>query len=451
MTDPLRSPLTRRRLLQGGAALATLSLGAAAALGQQNEADVVIIGAGAAGISAARRIAEAGRSYVLIEAGSRVGGRTVTDTAIFGVPYDMGATRLYMPSTRPMAAFARADGLDVYRGPDAGRLYLNGREAGDSQYEDFVSTVRRAERAIGAAGDSGRDMPASRVLEDLGPWSASARFVVGPLGCAKQLDQVSTVDLSRAEEREGEEVCRQGLGTLVAGLARPLTVRLDTVARSVDLGGRNVVVQTSKGNVQGRVVILAVPPSILASGKLRILPSLAARYRTAVEKITLGAYDHIAFQLPRNPLGLGTDELIYFKADEPDGYALRARIAGSDLYMLEVAGETAARLADAPADAATSFLKAALAREFGSDAAARIGRVHATRWTKEPWALGAFSCALPGAGNMRRAFTEVVSGRLIFAGEHAHETLWGTVGGAWVSGERAAKQALNILGVRVGQ
>ncbi|MFG1374901.1 FAD-dependent oxidoreductase [Xanthobacter oligotrophicus] len=450
MTDPRLSPLTRRAFLAGGAALGALPLGVTRALGQQGEADVIIIGAGAAGISAARRIAEAGRSYVLIEATNRVGGRTVTDTAVFGVPLDLGAARLNMPAARPMAAYGRAEGLDITRAPEGGRLYVNGREARDTDYEAFVATVRRAERAIGAAGDAGRDMPAARALPDLGPWGPTARFVVGPIDCAKDLDQVSTVDFARAEEREGEEICRQGIGTLVAQLARPLTVRLETVARSVELTGRLVTVQTNKGTLQGRSVIVAVPPSVIANGRLRILPNLQPRYRMAVEKITLGAYDHIAFRLPRNPAGFAADETIYFKADGPRAYMMRARIGGTDLYTLDVAGETAAGLANAAPEAAAAFAKEALTREFGADTAARMGKVHATRWSKEPYALGAFSCALPGYGNMRRAFIETVGGRMVFAGEHAHETLWGTVGGAWLSGERAARQVLGLIGVRSG-
>ncbi|MEP9354910.1 FAD-dependent oxidoreductase [Xanthobacter sp. KR7-65] len=456
MTDPDRSSLTRRALIARGVAIAAaplagMTLATSRALGQpQNEADVVIIGAGAAGISAARRIAEAGRSYILLEASNHVGGRTVTDTAQFGVPFDLGAPRLNMPAARPMAAYGRAEGLDIYRAPDGGRLYQDGREAGDADYEDFIATVRRGERAIVAAGDAGRDMPAARALPDLGAYGASARFVLGPFACAKELDQISTVDVSRADEREGEDICRQGVGTLVSQLARPLTVRLETPARAVELGPRLVSVQTSRGTVLGRTVIIAVPPSLMASGKLRIQPGLPQRQRTAVEKITLGAFDHIGFRLPRNPAGLGVDELIYFRAEGPRAYALRARIGGSDLYSLEVGGDVATGLADSPPDAAAAFVKAALTREFGADTAARLGKVFATRWSKEPWALGAFSCALPGFGNMRRAFTETVAGRLVFAGEHAHETLWGTVGGAWLSGERAAKQVLGLIGVRSG-
>lgn len=443
--------MNRRKLLARGAELAAVPFaGSYAALGQTAEADVIIIGAGAAGIAAARKVAEAGRSYTLIEASNRVGGRAVTDTSIFGVPFDLGAHWIHTPSAHPLSAFGRAVGLDIYRAPDGGRLYMKGKEASDSDYEDFIGTVHRAERAIVAAGDVGRDLPAARVLPDLGPWAASAQFVVGPFACGKDLDQVSTVDFSRSEEKDEDDFCRQGFGTLVAKLATPLSVRFDTAARSVDLSERLAAVATNRGTIRGRVVILAVPPSLIAAGKVRILPGLAQRYRTAIERITLGAYDHIAFELPRNPMGLKPDELVYFNADATRSYALLARIGGGNLYSLEIAGSVAETLADGAPEATRAFLNEALTHEFGADLAAKVGKVHATRWTKEPYALGAFSCALPGSGNMRRAFTEVVSGRLLFAGEHAHETFWGTVGGAWLSGERAARQALAIVGARAG-
>ncbi|WP_454918053.1 flavin monoamine oxidase family protein [Xanthobacter sediminis] len=451
--DPLRRaldrPLDRRRLLRAGAALAVAGV-PYAALGQASQPDVVVIGAGAAGIAAARKLAEAGVSYALIEAASRVGGRTFTDTRLFDVPFDLGASRIDFPGATPLAALGRAAGFDIARAPEAGRLYLGGKEAADSEYEDFVGAVRRAERAIVAAGDAGRDLPAARVVPDLGAWSASARFVAGPFLRGKALDQVSTVDVAHAEDRGLAEVCRQGLGALVASLAAPLTVQLDTAARSVELGGRRAAVITGRGNLSARFVIVAVPPSVITAGKLRI-PLLPARQRAAVERITLGRFNHIAFEWPGAPSGFLPDETIHFRTNGAQGYALRARIGGTPLYSLEVGGPFAESLEDAAPEAVRAMLAEAIAREFGADAARRIGRVYATRWGKEPFALGAMSCAMPGAGNMRRAFLEVVAGRLLFAGEHAHESLWGTVGGAWQSGERAAAQVLALMtGARQG-
>ncbi|TCT05029.1 flavin monoamine oxidase family protein [Aquabacter spiritensis] len=441
----LRLPLDRRTFL---AAAALAPLGAGRALGQvpaSGQVDVVIVGAGAAGIAAARRVAAAGRTYALLEASRQVGGRAVTDTALFGRPFDLGAFRLYNPLTNPLVELGSAAGADLAPAPDSARLYVNGREAREGDYEDFVASVRRGERAIVAAGDAGRDLPAGRVLPDLGPWAATAGFVLGPYHCAKELDQVSSVDVSRAEARDGSAVARDGVGALVARLAAPLAVRYETVANAVDLGARLAQVATNRGTVSGRVVILAVPPSLIAAGKPRV--TLPARARAAVERITLGAFDHIAFTLPGNPLRLPDDELVYVKAQEARGFALVARLGGSDIHMLEIGGALAQQLAAGPPQTGAAFLTEALTREFGASLAAKVGKVHQTRWTKAPFALGAFSCALPGAGNLRRAFTEVVSGRLLFAGEHAHETQWGTLNGAWASGERAGAQALRLLGV----
>ncbi|WP_035714409.1 flavin monoamine oxidase family protein [Azorhizobium doebereinerae] len=440
--------LTRRGLLAGAFALPAFSraLGQVPASGQ---VDVVIIGAGAAGIAAARKVAAAGRTYALIEAGKRVGGRAFTDTAAFGLPLDLGATRLFLPGGAPVVDLARQAGLDLYEAPRGARLYQGLKEASDSPYEDFAATVRRAERAIGAAGDAGRDLPAARVLPpDLGPFGAAASFMIGPLRCAKELDQVSTVDFSRAEERDEAVLCRTGIGSLVTKLAQGLTVRMETAASVIDLGPRNVEVRTSKGLLTARAVILAVPPSLIAAGKIRITPGLPTRQRSAVERITLGARDHIAFLLPGNPLNAAPDETLMVQTTGQRPFRLIARVNGSDVHVAQVGGQLAQGLADGGATSGADYVKSALQANFGADLARRMGKVVQTRWSREPLALGAISCALPGSGNMRRAFTEVVANRLVFAGEHAHETLWGTVPGAWLSGERAAGQALRILGVQ---
>ena len=443
------SRFNRRSFLLGSGTLALMPASAMRALGQvptSGAADVVIIGAGAAGLAAARRIAATGSSYALLEASGRVGGRAVTDHGLFGMPFDLGAFRLHGGRANTVTALGFEAGADLTPAPRAARLVVEGREANDAQYEDFVAALRRGVRIVAAAGDAGRDLPASRLLPDLGSFGASVNFVMGPYTCAKDLDEVSAVDFSRAEEREDDMICRTGVGDLVASLAAPVKVQFETEVHTIDLRARLVRIGTNRGTLTCRAVILAFPPSLILAGKVRILPGLSARYRGAVERVTLGAYDHIAFLLPGNPLRLQDDERVHVKASGPRTFCLVGRMGGSDLHMLEVGGRFAADLAAGPPEAGAVFVQEAMTREFGAAVAARVGKVHHTRWTREPLALGAFSCALPGAGNLRRAFTEVVSGRLMFAGEHASETAWGTVHGAWASGERAAVQALRVIG-----
>ena len=85
---------------------------------------------------------------------------------------------------------------------------------------------------------------------------------------------------------------------------------------------------------------------------------------------------------------------------------------------------------------------------YGTDMKSIVKRTHATRWNEAPWVMGAISAAAPGAQPSRKVLMEPLNSRIFLAGEAAHETLWGTVGGAWESGERAAEAALRALGRR---
>jgi monoamine oxidase len=83
---------------------------------------------------------------------------------------------------------------------------------------------------------------------------------------------------------------------------------------------------------------------------------------------------------------------------------------------------------------------------YGMDLKSTVKRTTATRWNDDPLAMGAFSAASPGSQAFRKTLMESLNNRVWFAGEASHETLWGTVGGAWESGERAANEALKSIG-----
>ena len=96
------------------------------------------------------------------------------------------------------------------------------------------------------------------------------------------------------------------------------------------------------------------------------------------------------------------------------------------------------------------FAQSWLTGLFGIDAGKVAKRRYATHWNDEPWALGAFSTAAPGGQPSRKVLTESVNDRIWFAGEAAHETLWGKVGGARESGERAADAVVRSFGRKPG-
>ena len=159
----------------------------------------------------------------------------------------------------------------------------------------------------------------------------------------------------------------------------------------------------------------------------------------------LGSYDHIALQLPGNPLGLGRDEVLIEQSHSTRTALLCANIAGASLCVIDVAGSFGRDLASQGEPAMIGFAVEWLTSLFGSDAALSVKQSSTTHWDAAPFALGAMSVAAPGGQPSRKILTEPL-GSLFLAGEATHETLWGTVEGAWDSGERAANAALQKIG-----
>jgi monoamine oxidase len=438
--------LSRRTFL---AATAATAVGPALAqVPASGDIDVVIVGAGAAGIAAARRLTTAGRRVAVVEAADRVGGRCVTDTRTFGVPYDRGAHWIRQPDVNPVAKLARASGLEVYPAPPGQKLRIGRRNAREGEMEDFLASLVRATAAIRDKGGEERDVACVQALpKDLGEWRPAVEFALGPFGCGKDLDEVSAQDFARSAERDGDAFCRQGFGTLLARLAEGLPVRLSTAAVRISSWGRGVVdVETTRGWLRGRAAIVTASTNVLAAEKIKFEPALPKRQLEAASKLSLGSCDHVALELEGNPLGLDKDDLVFEKPAGARTAALLANVSGTSLCLVEVAGKFGRGLAAQGEAAMVAFATDWLAGLFGADVRKAVKRTHATQWAKEPWVLGASSAAPPGGQALRRAFAEPFRDRIFFAGEAAHESLWGTVGGAWESGERAADAALKRLG-----
>jgi monoamine oxidase len=439
--------LSRRSFLAASAALvAAPAVHTAAAA----DVDVAIIGAGAAGIAAARRLAAAKRSFRLIEAAPRIGGRCVTDDKIFGVPFDLGAHWIYNPDRNALIAAAPATGLDIYEAPRGQSLRVGPRRGRDSELESLLAAEVQTQRALTDVSKLKADIAASRLLpKELGDWRATMAFMYGPFALGQDLDAVSAFDLARLRERDRASFCRQGYGAVLARLAEGLPVQLSNPVSMIAWNkGQQVVVETPRGDLYARTAIFTASTNVLASDKIEFIPPLPKRQLDAAAKLALGARDHIALEMPGNPLGLQRDDVVFERAGGTKTAALLANIGGTSLHMVEVGGAFGRELAAKGAPAMTDFAREWLGSTFGADAKDKIKRAHATRWDVDPLVQGAMSVAGPGAADARKVLMEPLAGRLWLAGEAVHETQWGTVNGAWESGTRAAEAVLRKLGVK---
>jgi monoamine oxidase len=257
------------------------------------------------------------------------------------------------------------------------------------------------------------------------------------------------MDFARSVERDSDAYCRQGLGTLIAKLAEGLPVQLGAAVTRIDLSNRSgVEIETTRGRLNARGVILTVSTGVLAAGKIKLNPE-PKRQLDAANSLRLGSYDRVVLELPNNPLGLDRDDLVFEKAQGARTAAVLANVAGSPLVTVDVGGKFGRDLAGQGEAAMTAFALDWLGDLFGADLRKAVKRTTATQWNKEPWVLGASSAASVGAQPARRTLAEPVRDRLWLAGEAVHETMWGTVAGAWESGDRAAEAALRKFGMLV--
>ncbi|MBZ8118281.1 FAD-dependent oxidoreductase [Roseovarius sp. LXJ103] len=440
--------ISRRSALARGAALLAAPLFAGRAYAAQT--DVVVIGAGAAGIAAARDLRRAGLDVTVIEAGPRIGGRVVTDTTTFGVPYDVGAHWLHTETANPFVAYGRANGFDVYRAPDDEVLYVGDRPATDAEQAAYSSAHAQANRAIERAGAAGQDVSPASVIPDLGEWEPTANVLIGGYEMAKDLSNFSCTDWYTGAGGD-DAYCREGFGTLFAHSARDVEVNLGVAARAVRFGGTGVEVETNEGTITARACVCTVSMGVLKAERIVFDPPLPDDKQEAIQMLTMGHYNHVALQFDENFFGVGSDGYYTYKIDKsvdgvPHGFAALVDASGSGLTYCDLGGDFARQMADAGKEAALDFTISELTKAFGSKARAALVKSSVTDWSNDPLTLGGYASAEPGGAWTRDAMRLPVADRLWFAGEAMSEGMWATVAGAHLSGQAVASQVRAALG-----
>ena len=437
--------ITRRQFI--GAGLVTLfpRLGLGSTL---SEPDVVVVGAGAAGLAAAHFLRKHGKTVVLVEASHRIGGRAYTSNDKFGVPFDEGAHWLHHGNQNPYHIFAKANAYDLDPVPEVYRLFSkSGEEVGSEEVAALWDAYDRLTRAIGRAGRGGKDIAAIEATSDVsGRWANTARFVEGPWGMGKDFDEFSTQDWWNSNDGT-DYLCSQGFGTLVAHFGRDTAVSLNTEVTGIDWSGRKVAVHTQKGTIKPRAVIITVSTGVLANDQITFLPSLPVEKQESFHGISMGAYDHIALLFSQDIFGLGPDGYLLFEiGDDGRGFGTLTNASGSGLAYCDVGGDWARELQRENEAYKIDYALDQLKSMLGNRIERTFVKGTTTAWGLNPLTRGAYASAEPGSYKMRRILRQSVANKIFFAGEACHSSMWATVGGAHLSGVDAAWSVMDHLG-----
>lgn len=413
------------------------------------ETDVVIVGAGAAGLAAASRLQTAGVPFALLEAKYRVGGRAFTDTATFGVPFDRGCHWLHSASVNPFRPIADRLGFHYRQlATKRRRLFLAGREADAATRDAAGAAISAAFEAAYDAGRAGRDVAMSEVIDAATPWR---RLVTHWIGLMSSLppEEISTLDFASYRDTYENWPVTEGFGALVVAAGAGVPVSLGVRVTALDWTGAGVVVSTSAGDLRAKVAILTVSTTVLARGGVRFTPRLPDDVAEAIEACTLGHAEKIVFRFDR-PLEdfEPTSYAETFDLERADRPPVNFVIspAGHPLAVGHVGGAFAEAIAREGEPAMIAVGREALRDMLGSSIDRRIIAATATNWSADPHIGGAYSSARPGKGALRARLAEPVADRLRLAGEASAGGDFSTAHGAHLSGLEAADWAIGRVG-----
>jgi monoamine oxidase len=400
--------------------------------------DVVIVGGGAAGIGAARRLAASALSVSLIEAALRVGGRAWTHE-VSGLPLDLGCGWLHSGDRNAWTRIAKDMGVAIDRRPPAWGV----------QYRDlgFTPAEQAAARQAFAAWIQRLRRPppsdcAADALEPEGPWNAYLQALSGFISGAR-LERLSVADYMAYDTAATGENWRapSGFGALIAAsLPESVALRLATPAQSVDLDAQGVTVATPVGGVRARAAILTVSTAVLAGDAIK-LPSALDPWRQAASLLPLGRDEKLFLEISgESPFEPETQVLGDPRDARTGAYYIRP--FGRPVIECFVGGEGARAVEEEGPVAGFTYAIDQIAALFGSDVRRKLRPLVASGWSRDDRVGGAYSYALPGHAGAREVLARPFEQRLFFAGEATNPRDFSTAHGAHDSGVRAAEEVI---------
>ncbi|RZJ92153.1 MAG: FAD-dependent oxidoreductase [Brevundimonas sp.] len=408
--------------------------------------DVAVIGAGAAGIAAARRLRGEALSVAVFEARPRVGGRALT------LPYDghgldMGCGWLHSADENVLARMAPDYGFTVDRTPPPWESQSFNLEVTPAEQAEFGRAFDAFEDRVAEAAARGEDGRASDLFDPGCRWNGRMDAISGALNGAR-FSQVSIIDYDAYRDTGINWRVAEGYGRFVAGLAHHaldgVPVHLDCPVSRIDRSGALLRLTTAKGTVEARTIVVTVPTAILTSGALRIDPAPEA-WLEAASGVPLGLASKVHMSV-EGWEDFPKDGLLWGRSDTADTGGYHLRPFGRPMIEGYYGGDLAWGLEAEGEAAFFAFAQDELVSLLGSDMRKRLSPVITTMWGVEPWSLGAYSHALPGHGHDRALLRAPLENRLFLAGEATAPAFYGTAHGAWMEGERAAEAALTALG-----
>jgi monoamine oxidase len=421
---------------------------------------VVVVGAGIAGIAAARALEDAGLDAVVLEARTRIGGRIWTDDSL-DVPLDLGASWIHgAAAANPIWALRNQYGLRtvptnyddiaIYDA-DGQRVSTSEAEADSNRYFQLYRTARRWGRR--RQRDVSLQAGMNYAIRQEGLTPVQRRAVAFHLnynveqdygGAASELS-ILNYDQDLWLGGRQDAIVRDGYEGLTTVLADGLDVRRGQRAEAIEYGSSGVTVRTERSAFDAAFAVVTVPLGVLKAGDIRFDPALPRRKQAAIDRLGVGSLNKLYLKFSEQ--FWDEREQIGYMAATKGAWSLwfdYSRIVNEPILLgLNAAAYGAA--IERKSDEQTVDEAMDVLRTMYGDALPEPREWLITRWNEDKFARGAYSHIPPGARGLDyRTLAEPTANSVFWAGEATSRKYPQTVAGAYLSGRRAANQIIAL-------
>lgn len=411
---------------------------------------VLVVGAGIAGLAAAKKLKEEGFSVLLLEAQNRVGGRLKTNRSL-GLPFDEGASWIHGYDSNPLGQLASQAGTTSSLTDDENVEIFdsNGQAYSSAQLDNLEQQYYSALEQVANAAGQGQSFES--VFRSLYPNALNDRLWKYLLSAYLEFDtgaDISQLSAKLFDEDElfsgKDHIVTNGYDGIAQFLARDLDIRLDTKITAIDYSREGVRVQSNQEEFVADYLILTVPLGVLQSGTISFTPRLPESKTQVLATMGMGNVNKFLL-LWDTPFWDTSLQYIGYTPEEMGKYNYFLnflRFSQTPALMTFALGSYAQEtesLSDAQVQAdIMQHLRAIYGQSIPEPRS-----LLRTRWGQDPYSFGAYS--YPGLNTKAGDFSvlaQALDEKLFFAGEHTNEEYRGTVHGAYLSGQRAANELL---------